>query len=470
MIRKISLIILLLTACQFALADKAFDDLLAKANEGDVLSQTAVGDAFSGGQGVTQDYFLAFYWYKQAAEQGDAKAQHNLGTFYVQGKGVKSDYKQAVYWFTKAAEQGIADAQLQLGAAYQLGEGVTQDYKQAFYWYAKVAEQGFADAQYHLGVMYTKGQGVTQDYKQAVYWYTKAAEQGLAEAQASLGAKYQLGKGGLTQDYKQAFYWYSKAAENGSTDAQNALGIMFEEGEGVLKDYGQAVSWYEKTANQRDPSGQTLLGLMYRDGKGVERDYIEAYKWFDLASAGGNPDAKRALGYLESTMTAEQINEGQERARIWRPITNEKAGSQSTDLVDKTKFANDNKTMLALTKNGGVYEIPVILNGVLTIKFIVDSGASDVSISPDVAMTLVKTGTVSKNDFLEGKVYQFADGSFAESERFILHSIKIGSKVITNVPCSISKTTDAPMLLGQSALQKLGAYKIDYKTNQLSFE
>jgi clan AA aspartic protease (TIGR02281 family) len=125
---------------------------------------------------------------------------------------------------------------------------------------------------------------------------------------------------------------------------------------------------------------------------------------------------------------------------------------------------------IRLIKSGGVYEIPVVLNGVLTIQFIVDSGASDVSITHDVALTLLRTGTIAESDWLPGAVYQFADGSKAKSKRFRLKSVKIGDNVIKGVSCSISRSVDAPMLLGQSVLERLGEYTVDYKKGALIFE
>ena len=50
---------------------------------------------------------------------------------YDNGQGVTQDYKQAVYWFEKAATQGLAKAQYNLGLMYSNGQGVTQNYKQA---------------------------------------------------------------------------------------------------------------------------------------------------------------------------------------------------------------------------------------------------------------------------------------------------------------------------------------------------
>jgi aspartyl protease family protein len=147
--------------------------------------------------------------------------------------------------------------------------------------------------------------------------------------------------------------------------------------------------------------------------------------------------------------------------------------STTNNIVYETKrdIKIINKTTkIKLKKLNGIYEVPVELNDVLKINFIFDSGASDVSISPDVALTLIKTGTITEDDWLPGAYYSFADGSSAKSMRFKLHSVKIGDKIAKDVVCSISNSTEAPMLLGQSVLSKFGRYTFDYKTETLEIE
>lgn len=153
--------------------------------------------------------------------------------------------------------------------------------------------------------------------------------------------------------------------------------------------------------------------------------------------------------------------------------------SGGSEYLDKACFDNfnvkiepniNNNNEVAVKKIGGVYSLPVELNGVLKINFIFDSGASDVSISPDVALTLLKAETIKESDWLQGEYYKFADGSIAKSKRFKLKSLKIGNKVIQNVTCSISNSIDSPMLLGQSVLNKFGKYTFDNKRQLLIFE
>jgi predicted aspartyl protease len=43
-----------------------------------------------------------------------------------------------------------------------------------------------------------------------------------------------------------------------------------------------------------------------------------------------------------------------------------------------------------MEQEGGVYVVPVRLNGAITLNAVVDSGASDVSIPADVVLTLMR--------------------------------------------------------------------------------
>lgn len=154
-------------------------------------------------------------------------------------------------------------------------------------------------------------------------------------------------------------------------------------------------------------------------------------------------------------------------------VKQDRQTSGNTYVYETNRVNNDYriaKTEIKLSNNGGVYEVPVELNGVLKIDFIFDSGASEVSISPDIALTLIRTGTIKESDWLPGAYYKFADGSRAKSARFKLKSVKIGEKIAYDVECSISNSLDAPMLLGQSVLKKFGKYTFDYSSNKLIIE
>ena len=105
--------------------------------------------------------------FRRAAVLGDAKAQLLLGDMFSKGLGVPQDYKEASKWYKKAASQDLVQPQYNLGVMYYFGMGVIQDYKEAAIWYTKAAEQGDTLAQNNLGVMYQQGQGVMRDDREA---------------------------------------------------------------------------------------------------------------------------------------------------------------------------------------------------------------------------------------------------------------------------------------------------------------
>lgn len=115
---------------------------------------------------------------------------------------------------------------------------------------------------------------------------------------------------------------------------------------------------------------------------------------------------------------------------------------------------------IPLVKSGGVYSVPVLINGVITLHFIVDSGAAEVSIPVDVVSTLVRTGTIKKEDFLPGKTYSLADGSTLSSPRFVIRELDVGGQKIKNVPGSIAPMS-GPLLLGQSFLERVDSWALD---------
>lgn len=138
--------------------------------------------------------------------------------------------------------------------------------------------------------------------------------------------------------------------------------------------------------------------------------------------------------------------------------------SIEADLARRKYHSNASVKMIK--SNSGTFEIPALINNVLKIYLILDTGASDVSISPDVALTLIRAKAINEEDWLEGGYYKFADGSVAKSQRFIIRYLKIGDFEIKNIQASISNSIEAPLLLGQSALSQLGKIQIDYRTQE----
>lgn len=118
------------------------------------------------------------------------------------------------------------------------------------------------------------------------------------------------------------------------------------------------------------------------------------------------------------------------------------------------------QTTINMEKIGGVHMVPCKVNGI-SLRFILDTGASDVSISLTEAGFLFKNGLLKESDFIGTEYYQTANGEIIEGMKVILREIEFAGVVIKNVVASVTLTDEAPLLLGQSVLSRIGTYQID---------
>jgi predicted aspartyl protease len=315
-------------------------------------------------------------------------------------------------------------------AAYQRG-----DYALALRHWRPLADQGNAVAQNSLGVMYAKGQGVPPNDAVAVSWYRKAADQGNATAQYNLGAMYEKGRG-VQQYLLMAIIWYQKAADQGYAASQYNLGVMYANG-----------------------------------GQGILQDYVSAYMWFDLAAAAGYKDAASARDTVATKMTQAQIAEAQGLVDLWRLSRPPRPKQVVAIPGPPPSFAPPARgTLIPLKLEGGTFTVPVSINDKLTLNFVLDSGAADVSIPADVVSTLMRTGTLNAADFLGSQIYRLADGSTVPSQTFRIKSLKLGDKtIVTNVTGSIAPAAGDP-LLGQTFLRRFKSWSIDNQRQVLVLE
>lgn len=116
--------------------------------------------------------------------------------------------------------------------------------------------------------------------------------------------------------------------------------------------------------------------------------------------------------------------------------------------------------VIEMTPQGKVYSLPGKVNG-LELNFIFDTGASDVYLSMTEAIFMLKNGYLTKNDFTGVSYSQIANGDIVENTTVVLREVEIGGIKLPNVTASISHNLDAPLLLGQSAIQKLGPIQLD---------
>lgn len=165
--------------------------------------------------------YVTFHHYKQLAERGESAAQYALGEIYTSGKGVRQNYDEALKWYRRAAAQSHGGAEFMLGKSFTKGHGVPADKEEAVIWYRKAADHSHAEAQYVLGMINILGLVVRRDYVEAAKWHRRAAEQGHGEAQLMLGKTYAYGAG-MQIDYVHAYLWLNLASVTGVRGAAEA--------------------------------------------------------------------------------------------------------------------------------------------------------------------------------------------------------------------------------------------------------
>jgi clan AA aspartic protease (TIGR02281 family) len=115
---------------------------------------------------------------------------------------------------------------------------------------------------------------------------------------------------------------------------------------------------------------------------------------------------------------------------------------------------------VALKAEGGELLVPVVINDSVKLDFMLDSGASVVTIPADVAMTLIRTGTLTRDDYLGRQTFQLADGRTVPSTILRIRTLKVGDIVVHDVQASVTDAKGS-LLLGQTFLARLSTWSID---------
>lgn len=108
----------------------------------------------------------------------------------------------------------------------------------------------------------------------------------------------------------------------------------------------------------------------------------------------------------------------------------------------------------------GVYRIACSVNGA-KMKMIFDTGASTVSISQTMANFLYENNYISSEDILGQGASQTADGSIVNNVVINLRDVEISGLHLKDVKATVLDSQNAPLLLGQTAIQKLGKISLD---------
>lgn len=103
-------------------------------------------------------------------------------------------------------------------------------------------------------------------------------------------------------------------------------------------------------------------------------------------------------------------------------------------------------------------------------EFIFDTGASIISISAAESVFMLRQDKLHESDIIGTSYFSDATGTISEGASINLREVKIGTRTLHNVKASVVHNIEAPLLLGQSALNQFGRITIDYNQNILILE
>ncbi len=129
----------------------------------------------------------------------------------------------------------------------------------------------------------------------------------------------------------------------------------------------------------------------------------------------------------------------------------------------------DNQNVLKMENQNGVKYIWIEVNGI-RLRFIFDTGASSICLSPAEATVLYRQGTLRREDILEKEYFQDATGKISEGTKVNLRSVKIGNRLLENIEATVIDNFNAPLLLGQTVLENFGKIEIDNENGQIIFK
>jgi hypothetical protein len=121
---------------------------------------------------------------------------------------------------------------------------------------------------------------------------------------------------------------------------------------------------------------------------------------------------------------------------------------------------------IPLRRKGGSYLVPVAVNGLPPMDFLLDTGSSVVALPAEIVFTLWRIGTLQSNDFIGNRVYVLADGRELPSLTFKIRELRVGQHVIRDAVGSLSPLGTEP-LLGGSFLSRFASWTIDNQRSAL---
>jgi hypothetical protein len=114
--------------------------------------------------------------------------------------------------------------------------------------------------------------------------------------------------------------------------------------------------------------GMSLFGSMFT---------VRSYMWFNLSASQGNNEAAKYRDLIAYIMAPEQIAEAQKLTREWKPQSPQGVVRRDHEVASPSIALNQSpasRTGVPMKNDGGIFIVPVDINGIMTLDFAIDSG------------------------------------------------------------------------------------------------
>ena len=129
---------------------------------------------------------------------------------------------------------------------------------------------------------------------------------------------------------------------------------------------------------------------------------------------------------------------------------------------------NKNIFSFPLFKSGSSYLIKIKFGNIVK-TYLLDSGASDMTLDAETYQYLKGINQLKIGNNLTSREYILADGSKVEYKRVQIPTFTINNIIVNNINAVLVEN-GKPLLLGKSFLDSFKSWKVDNKTNTLFVE
>lgn len=164
---------------------------------------------------------------------------------------------------------------------------------------------------------------------------------------------------------------------------------------------------------------------------------------------------------------AHQLNRRTE-FRILRKDFVPSAGEDSVE-TQINLVLNPDENIVEITPADASFTAPCIISG-YTKTFYFDTKAANLNVSLNLALELLRNGSISKEDFIGDANTILAGGTIADQAVFNLKSLRIGDNIVTQLQATVVRSLPYDLTLGKPILDRFGSYQIDKENNKIIFK